>query len=76
MRTAASGATCLESKPGEERAHRDGVGGAGVRVEEVGGKEIEKAQARVLAGLAAAGARTGRGKQAFSGVTGGQATGA
>ena len=41
----------LGVEPGEERAHGDGVGGAGVRVADVGGEEIEKPQAGVLAGV-------------------------
>jgi hypothetical protein len=51
------GAPCRERRdalgvePGEERAHGDGVGGAGVGVANVGGEEIEKAQARVLTGI-------------------------
>ena len=35
----------LGVEPGEKRAHRDGVGGAGVRVADVGGEEVEKPQA-------------------------------
>jgi hypothetical protein len=38
-------------EPGEERAHGDRVGGARVRVADVGGEEVEKPQARVLAGV-------------------------
>jgi hypothetical protein len=38
----------LRVEPGEERAHGDGVGGAGVGVADVGGEEIEEPQARVL----------------------------
>ena len=41
----------LGVEPGEERAHGDGVGGAGVGVADVGGEEIEKPQAGVLAGV-------------------------
>jgi hypothetical protein len=44
VRTAASGATCYGAQPGEERAHGDRIGGAGVQVADVGGEEIEKAQ--------------------------------
>ena len=41
----------LGIEPGEERANCDGVGGAGVGVADVGGKEIEKPQAGVFAGV-------------------------
>jgi hypothetical protein len=41
----------LGVEPGEERAHRDRVGGAGVRVANVGGEEVEQAQARVFPGI-------------------------
>ena len=41
----------LGVEPGEERAHGDGISRAGVRVADVGGEEIEKPQAGVLAGL-------------------------
>jgi hypothetical protein len=37
--------------PGKKRVHGDRVGGAGVWVADVGGEEIEKAQARVLVGV-------------------------
>jgi hypothetical protein len=38
-------------EPGEERANGDRIGGAGVRVANVGGEEIHKPQARVFAGV-------------------------
>ena len=46
-----SGATLFVVEPGEERAHGDGVGRAGVRVADVGGEEIEEPQLGVLAGV-------------------------
>ena len=41
----------LDVEPGKKRADGDRVGGAGVRVADVGGEEIEEPQARVLAGV-------------------------
>ena len=51
MRTAASGATRLASSQAKNAAHCDRISGAGVRVADVGGEEIEEAQNRVLAGV-------------------------